>query len=84
MKKDYTLVLLIVLIVSQMAVSTLIISLSQRGQRERAKTQEYTLQVKEESSSIKCLLLVPKDTRTPDDITKCDAQAKAQVKQERQ
>jgi hypothetical protein len=83
MKKDYTLILLVVLIVSQIAVSTLIVSLSHRGQRERAKNREYTLQVKQESLSLKCLLIIPNAQRTQESVAECDRLAEAQVNKER-
>ena len=83
MKKNYVVILLVTLVVSQLAVSMLIVSLSQRGQKERAKNREVALQIKQESLSLKCLLLIPNTQRNQGNIARCDAQAKALVDKQR-
>lgn len=72
-------IILAVLLISQIALSSLILTLSTKGAKQRTQTQITALQVQQESYSLKCLLLIPNTERTQDNIDRCDTEGKAKV-----
>lgn len=83
MNNKSTIAILAVFLVSQVALSTLIINLSNRGQRQRLNTQEIIEQLDEvvkqsqsDVKSFKCILLVQPEDRSKAIVRACEEASK--------
>jgi hypothetical protein len=78
-QKKYLLIILTVFLVSSMAQSFLVVSLSNRGQKQRLTNQSLIKQTREDVLRYECLLLENPGTERVASKTRCAEEARIKV-----